>query len=201
MLFTIVIIFVVFLPLCLFFSHYNTPKTKNKPTIQKTKQQQLSTMERMPKHFTDAAGSDSKLMTHLYDDATTILESLERGCSLNGQSFWLMFYQLPVYFCFPLGSGNCLGRIEQSTKSVSWWSYKTVMERVAHFGDGLYHLLGGVEMLAGRSEPACIGIYSVNVPEYIIAEYGCYWHSLVVVPIYDTLGPNACSYISNQGMF
>lgn len=97
MLFTIVIIFVVFLPLCLFFSHYNTPKTKNKSTIQKTKQQQLSTMERMPKHFTDSAGSDSKLMTHLYDDATTILESLERGCSLNGQSFWLMLVNfLPI---------------------------------------------------------------------------------------------------------
>lgn len=82
MLLIIVIIFAVFLPLCLFFSQYNTPKTKNKPTNKQP--QQLSTMERMPKHYTDAAGSDFKLMTHLYDDATTILESIERGCSLNG---------------------------------------------------------------------------------------------------------------------
>ncbi|KAH9400419.1 hypothetical protein TYRP_001984, partial [Tyrophagus putrescentiae] len=141
----------------------------------------LSTMERMPKHYDDAAaGSETKLMTHLYDDAKTILESLERGCSLNG-------------------SGNCLGRIEQSTKSVSWWNYNSVMERVAHFGDGLYQLLGGDEFISGRKgEAACVGIYSANCPEYVIAEYGSYWHSLVVVPIYDTLGPNACSYISNQ---
>lgn len=98
------------------------------------------------------------------------------------------------------GSGNCLGRIEQSTKSVSWWNYNSVMERVAHFGDGLYQLLGGDEFISGRKgEAACVGIYSANCPEYIIAEYGSYWHSLVVVPIYDTLGPNACSYISNQG--
>ena len=44
---------------------------------------QISTMERMPKYYS-ASGSDFKLMTHLYDDATTMLEGMERGWRLNG---------------------------------------------------------------------------------------------------------------------
>ena len=73
----------VSLPLYLFFSKYKSTKTQ---TSNHKPQQQLSTLERMPKHYDDAAaGSETKLMTHLYDDAKTILESLERGCSLNGQ--------------------------------------------------------------------------------------------------------------------
>ena len=41
-------------------------------------------MERMPKCYSEF-GPDFKLMTHLYDDATTMLESIERGFDLNGK--------------------------------------------------------------------------------------------------------------------
>jgi len=72
-----------------------------------------------------------------------------------------------------------------------------------NFGAGLYSLLGERDWFRTRhqndSTPCCIGIYLVNSPEYVVAEYGAYCHSLVVVPIYDTLGPNACAYIANQG--
>ena len=43
-----------------------------------------------------------------------------------------------------------------------------------------------------------MGIYSINRPEYVISEYGCYNHSIVVIPIYDTLGANVASFIANQ---
>ena len=74
------------------------------------------------------------------------------------------------------------------------------MKRITNFGNGLYHILDGAKIRNQTNGMfPCIGIYSKNCPEYVIAEYGCYWQSLVVVPIYDTLGPHACSFISNQG--
>ena len=42
------------------------------------------------------------------------------------------------------------------------------------------------------------GIYSMNTPEYTIAEYACYRHSIVVIPIYETLGSNICAFIAKQ---
>lgn len=59
------------------------------------------------------------------------------------------------------------------------------------FADGLLKL--GLKPHSSR-----LGIYSTNSPEYIIAEYGSYHHSIVVVPIYDTLGTNVASFIANQ---
>lgn len=97
-----------------------------------------------------------------------------------------------------VASSNCLGRIELDKRSVSWLSYETVLKRIKNFGNGLYRTLGE-ESYRSRHEPPCVGIFATNCAEYVIAEYGCYWHSLVVVPIYDTLGPNVCSYIANQG--
>lgn len=43
-----------------------------------------------------------------------------------------------------------------------------------------------------------VGLYSQNCPEWILTEQACYSYSLVVVPLYDTLGPDACAYIINQ---
>lgn len=40
-----------------------------------------------------------------------------------------------------------------------------------------------------------MGIYSINKPEWVITEQGCNGFSLCLVPLYDTLGHNACSYI------
>jgi len=54
-------------------------------------------------------------------------------------------------------------------------------------------------MLALGARPKqLIGIYSQNRPEWILYEQGCYSFSLVVVPLYDTLGPDACAFIIRQ---
>lgn len=37
--------------------------------------------------------------------------------------------------------------------------------------------------------------------QWIIAELACYTYSMVVVPLYDTLGPDAIRYIINVGKF
>lgn len=36
-------------------------------------------------------------------------------------------------------------------------------------------------------------------PQWIIAELACYTYSMVVVPLYDTLGPGSIRYIINTG--
>ena len=50
----------------------------------------------------------------------------------------------------------------------------------------------------GASPKTLVGIYSQNRPEWILYEQGCYSFSLVVVPLYDTLGPDACAFIIRQ---
>ena len=35
--------------------------------------------------------------------------------------------------------------------------------------------------------------------QWVLAEQGCNRFSMVIVPLYDTLGPDACSFIINQG--
>jgi len=44
-----------------------------------------------------------------------------------------------------------------------------------------------------------VGIYSQNCPEWVLTEQGAYCFSMVIVPLYDTLGPDACAYIIKQG--
>lgn len=44
-----------------------------------------------------------------------------------------------------------------------------------------------------------IGIYAQNCPEWILTEQAVYCYSMVLVPLYDTLGPDACAFIIKQG--
>ena len=97
--------------------------------------------------------------------------------------------------------GNCLGKIDKNTKVMIWQNYEYVWRSIQAFGNGLKGLLttdDHPESDVG-TKVTCIGIYSINRPEYVISEYGSYWQSYTVVPIYDTLGPNALSFIVNQG--
>lgn len=79
-----------------------------------------------------------------------------------------------------------------ATNTVDWINYGDVVRRTQHISDGLLVQFG----LQPRQ--SFIGIYSINCMEYTLIEYACYRHSLVIVPIYDTLGPNIASFIANQ---
>ncbi|KAL0436008.1 UNVERIFIED_CONTAM: Long chain acyl-CoA synthetase 1 [Sesamum radiatum] len=60
-----------------------------------------------------------------------------------------------------------------------WKSYKEVYEETLHAGSALR---------AHGSEPgARVGIYSSNCPQWIVAMEACNAHSLICVPLYDTL--------------
>jgi len=43
-----------------------------------------------------------------------------------------------------------------------------------------------------------LGIYSINRPEWVISDYGATCNSMIIVPLYDTLGLQAVQYIINQ---
>jgi long-chain acyl-CoA synthetase len=81
----------------------------------------------------------------------------------------------------------CLGT--RSGDSYVWSTYKEVEKRMEKFGSGLLEL---------SPKSKNIGLYSINRPEWLIAEGGCNYYSLCTVPIYDTLGADVLSFVVNH---
>ena len=69
-------------------------------------------------------------------------------------------------------------------------NYKTFYERCLAFGKGLIEL--------GLQRGDKIGIYSNNSIWWQTAAFGAYSVGLVIVPVYDSLGPDASEYILNH---
>ncbi|KAI6234638.1 AMP-dependent synthetase ligase domain containing protein [Aphelenchoides fujianensis] len=91
-------------------------------------------------------------------------------------------------------NGPMLGhRVKQADGSEPfvWLSYNEVLDRSVDVAFA-FRALG---IPSGQSS---IGIYSKNRPEWIIVEHASYAFSNVIVPLYDTLGSDACSFIINQ---
>lgn len=74
--------------------------------------------------------------------------------------------------------------------NVQWMNFNETLLRAKNFGAGLISI--------GIQPHQLVGIYSQNRPEWILFEHGCYCYSMVVVPLYDTLGPDACAFIIKQ---
>ncbi|XP_042895972.1 long-chain-fatty-acid--CoA ligase 6 [Parasteatoda tepidariorum] len=116
---------------------------------------------------------DGKLLEYCFEDARTLYQIIPRG---NRQS----------------GNGPCLGWRPSKDSCYVFLTYDEVLEKIQNVASGLVHL----GMKPGQE--TYIGIYAQNCLEWVITEHACYHQSAVVVPLYDTLGPNACSYIINQ---
>ncbi|MBN3315417.1 ACSL6 ligase, partial [Atractosteus spatula] len=116
-------------------------------------------------------GDTPKLLTHYHDDAKTMYEVFQRGLHIAGD-------------------GPCLGS-RQPNQPYVWLSYKEVISRAEHLGSGL--IFQGCRPCPDQF----IGVFAQNRPEWIISELACYTYSMVVVPLYDTLGPDAIRYIIN----
>lgn len=116
-------------------------------------------------------GDSSKLLTHYHDDAKTMYEVFQRGLHISGD-------------------GPCLGS-RLPNQPYKWISYKEVTARAEYLGSGLLHQ-------GCQPNPSqFIGVFAQNRPEWIISELACYTYSMVVVPLYDTLGPDAIRFIIN----
>uniref|UniRef100_A0A8C1W6N2 Long-chain-fatty-acid--CoA ligase n=1 Tax=Cyprinus carpio TaxID=7962 RepID=A0A8C1W6N2_CYPCA len=117
------------------------------------------------------SGVHSTLLSHYHEDAKTMYEVFQRGLHITGDGPFL---------------GSRL-----PNQPYKWLSYREVSSRAEHLGSGL--LSQGCQ----PNPDQFIGVFAQNRPEWIISELACYTYSMVVVPLYDTLGPDAIRYIIN----
>ncbi|CAJ0941491.1 unnamed protein product, partial [Mesorhabditis belari] len=89
-------------------------------------------------------------------------------------------------------NGDCLGR-RHGDGPYKWIPYSDVFRQSRDIGAALITKLG----LKPGNETN-VGIYARNSPEWFVTALGCIQHSIVVVPLYDTLGAEAASYIIQQ---
>ncbi|TRY77678.1 hypothetical protein DNTS_004554 [Danionella cerebrum] len=116
-------------------------------------------------------GDRSRLISYYHEDAKTLYEVFQRGLNITGD-------------------GPFLGSRLQN-QPYTWLSYREVSSRAEHLGSGL--LSEGCQ----ANTDQFIGVFAQNRPEWIISELACYTYSMVVVPLYDTLGPDAIRFIIN----
>ncbi|KAJ8941580.1 hypothetical protein NQ314_010355, partial [Rhamnusium bicolor] len=126
---------------------------------------------RVSRFFKEA--KEGKFISYIYPDAKTLYESFRRGSKVSND-------------------GPCLGWRESYSKPYQWLSYNEALLRAKNFGSGL--VASG--LLPGSN--TILGIYSQNCPEWILTEQAAYCYSMVLVPLYDTLGPDACAFIIKQ---
>lgn len=111
----------------------------------------------------------------------TLYEMFEHGLQVSGKR--------------PFLGRRAIYRIGQPVRLLSeyeWISFEEAAKQRTEVGSGLYSLITE-EKLNTK-----IGIYSVNRPEWVIADQAMQAYSLVNVALYDTLGPNALEFIINH---
>ncbi|KAM6203576.1 long-chain-fatty-acid--CoA ligase 5 [Sarcoramphus papa] len=116
--------------------------------------------------------TDNNLLSYYFEDGKTLYEVFHRGLHASG-------------------NGSCLG-YRKPNQPYQWLTYKQVLDRAQYLGSGL------LQKGCKPSSNQFIGIFAQNRPEWIISEYACYTYSMVAVPLYDTLGPEAIVYIVNK---
>ncbi|TRZ23195.1 hypothetical protein HGM15179_003896 [Zosterops borbonicus] len=116
--------------------------------------------------------NSDELLSYYYDDVRTVYDIFQRGLQVSN-------------------NGPCLG-FRKPNQPYEWISYKEASDRAEYVGSALLHR--GFK----PSHVQYIGIFSQNRPEWVIIEQACYAFSMVVVPLYDTLGAEAITYIVNK---
>ncbi|XP_051144635.1 long chain acyl-CoA synthetase 6, peroxisomal-like [Andrographis paniculata] len=81
-------------------------------------------------------------------------------------------------------------RIDGTVGEYKWMTYGEAATRRSGIGSGLRH--------HGLESGACVGLYFINRPEWLIVDHACSAFSYISVPLYDTLGPDAVKYIVNH---
>ncbi|XP_045408354.1 long-chain-fatty-acid--CoA ligase 1 isoform X2 [Lemur catta] len=111
-------------------------------------------------------------LEYFYDDVRTLYEGFQRGIQVSN-------------------NGPCLGS-RKPNQPYEWLSYKQVEDLAECIGSAL------LQKILKTTPDQFIGIFSQNRPEWVIIEQGCFAYSMVTVPLYDTLGAEAITYIVNK---
>lgn len=89
-------------------------------------------------------------------------------------------------------NGPCLGYRPAPGKFYEWITYRDVLDRSLSFGSGL------IAKGAQANPSQFIGIFAQNRVEWKIVEHACNCYSMVLVPLYDTLGRSSIQHIVKQ---
>ncbi|RLN96460.1 hypothetical protein BBJ28_00020152 [Nothophytophthora sp. Chile5] len=94
------------------------------------------------------------------------------------------------------GSRPCYGRrvVDEATGQAGgyeWFTYQEVKTRMEHVASGL-------TAACGLQRQDKVGVFSKNQLEWCLVGHACDRMSLVLVPLYDTLGPDAVPFIVNH---
>ncbi|CAH8297794.1 unnamed protein product [Eruca vesicaria subsp. sativa] len=72
----------------------------------------------------------------------------------------------------------------------TWMTYAETASARQAIGSGLLH--------NGINHGACVGLYFINRPEWLVVDHACAAYSFISVPLYDTLGPVAVKFVVNH---
>lgn len=72
----------------------------------------------------------------------------------------------------------------------TWMTYAETASARQAIGSGL--LYNGINL------GACVGLYFINRPEWLVVDHACAAYSFISVPLYDTLGPDAVKFVVNH---
>ena len=124
------------------------------------------------------AGSHTRLMTGFampFENVKTLHDVWESTCSRHSD--------LPIF-------GARRVSPDGTPREYEWITYKQAYDRRAALSAGL--------LASGVAPGDHVGLYSINCTEWCLLEAAMTRVSVVSVPLYDTLGPDAVRFISNH---
>ncbi|CAF0726603.1 unnamed protein product [Adineta steineri] len=90
------------------------------------------------------------------------------------------------------GDDRCLGYRVDRNSEYQWTTYGDTNDAATEIGSGL------IQLGESHGQNTFIGIYAINSVEWMTAALACHSHSMIYVPLYDTLGEAAIVHIVNQ---
>ncbi|CAF1207542.1 unnamed protein product [Rotaria magnacalcarata] len=90
------------------------------------------------------------------------------------------------------GDERCLGYRVDRQSPYQWVSYEEADQAATEVGSAL------IQLGENHGQNTFIGIYTINSVEWMTTALACHFHSMIYVPLYDTLGEPAVVHIINQ---
>uniref|UniRef100_A0A8R1E6U4 long-chain-fatty-acid--CoA ligase n=2 Tax=Caenorhabditis japonica TaxID=281687 RepID=A0A8R1E6U4_CAEJA len=115
---------------------------------------------------------EEDVLTTFYPEVTTLHDVFLRGKKVSND-------------------GPCAA--DRSGDEYDYVNYNDIYEQSKQLAMALVHEFG-----LKPANSTNIGIYARNSPQWLASSLACIGQSIVVVPLYDTLGPEAASFIISQ---
>ncbi|KAI6181270.1 Arachidonate--CoA ligase [Aphelenchoides besseyi] len=120
--------------------------------------------------------TSDNLVKTLHSDVTTLYDAVRRGATKSQNGPMLGYRRKQV----------------DGSEPYVWLHYNEVIDRSVDVAQA-FRALG-----VAPGQKSFIGIYAKNRPEWIVIEHAIYNFNNVIVPLYETLGAEACVFIINQ---